>query len=444
MPRAFFHLATPLPAGDAAIAAVEVVGDIDGALAALSIAPVKVGVAAVRDLCGVDTGVVARWGQGHATLMPHAGPAVVAGVLRACVKGGLIPTPGTPGGETIDECLHAALVRAGSPLAIDVLLDQPRRWRTRGADDALAPGLVLGHLIRPPLVVMLGPPNVGKSSLLNALASGHVALVADGPGTTRDPVGVPLIVDGLAIRWLDTPGLSEAPACRLDAMAQRAARDVIARADLLLIAHTLGVEPIEHQCRAGQRALHVGLRGDLGQPGRGVDVLTSVRTGAGLVELAGAVRRALVPDGALAHPGAWVFWPEGQANNAGVAGPKRTLRKADRITRGRDYERAYAGRTSVARGPLRIHAVPSATGKTRLGLSISKGGGTSVQRNAIKRLIREAFRLCRGELPAGHDLIVSARPHEPMGLQAYQHALQTAAKQLADTWNARASKGRPG
>jgi ribonuclease P protein component len=88
--------------------------------------------------------------------------------------------------------------------------------------------------------------------------------------------------------------------------------------------------------------------------------------------------------------------------------------------------------------------VPSATGKTRLGLSISKGGGTSVQRNAIKRLIREAFRLCRGELPAGHDLIVSARPHEPMGLQAYQHALQTAAKQLADTWNARASKGRPG
>ena len=57
--------------------------------------------------------------------------------------------------------------------------------------------------------VILGPPNAGKSTLLNALAGEDVAIVSDLPGTTRDAVGVRVDLGGVPVRLTDTAGLRE-------------------------------------------------------------------------------------------------------------------------------------------------------------------------------------------------------------------------------------------
>lgn len=58
-------------------------------------------------------------------------------------------------------------------------------------------------------IVLVGPPNVGKSSLLNALAGQDSAIVSDTPGTTRDIVREQIHIDGMPVHVLDTAGLRE-------------------------------------------------------------------------------------------------------------------------------------------------------------------------------------------------------------------------------------------
>lgn len=67
-----------------------------------------------------------------------------------------------------------------------------------------------GALLREGLtVVLIGAPNVGKSSLLNALAEEDIAIVTDIAGTTRDTVREQIIIDGITINIVDTAGLRE-------------------------------------------------------------------------------------------------------------------------------------------------------------------------------------------------------------------------------------------
>ncbi len=82
-------------------------------------------------------------------------------------------------------------------------------------------------------VLLLGAPNVGKSTLLNRIAGFDRALVHDAPGTTRDYLEVTVSLEGLPIRFVDTAGLRD-EATGLERAGGERARSLIAGADLLL------------------------------------------------------------------------------------------------------------------------------------------------------------------------------------------------------------------
>ncbi|MEZ6082539.1 MAG: GTPase [Phycisphaerae bacterium] len=67
------------------------------------------------------------------------------------------------------------------------------------------------HLLVPPRVSVVGPPNAGKSSLINALAGRDHVIVSDLEGTTRDWVTVPAVIEGIELTLIDTAGLRDTP-----------------------------------------------------------------------------------------------------------------------------------------------------------------------------------------------------------------------------------------
>ena len=83
-------------------------------------------------------------------------------------------------------------------------------------------------------VVLLGPPNAGKSSLLNALAGSDRAIVTEIPGTTRDLLQEAIRIDGVELTLVDTAGLREA-SDPIEAEGIRRARAELQRADLALV-----------------------------------------------------------------------------------------------------------------------------------------------------------------------------------------------------------------
>ena len=83
------------------------------------------------------------------------------------------------------------------------------------------------------LVVLAGAPNVGKSSLMNALLEANRAIVSDIPGTTRDSIEEWLDIDGWPIRLVDTAGLRDT-ADMIEAEGVRRAGELISEADIVL------------------------------------------------------------------------------------------------------------------------------------------------------------------------------------------------------------------
>lgn len=105
---------------------------------------------------------------------------------------------------------------------------------TLGSIDALLSTASTGKILREGLAtVILGKPNVGKSSLLNALLREERAIVTEIPGTTRDIIEEGLSVKGIPLRIVDTAGLRKASG-KIEKLGQEKTKGALDRAELVL------------------------------------------------------------------------------------------------------------------------------------------------------------------------------------------------------------------
>ncbi len=170
--------------------------------------------------------------------------------------------------ETIDPALNGVCADLG---------DELRAWLQRPRIERLKDGV---------RVVVAGPPNAGKSSLVNAIAGDERAIVTDVPGTTRDHIEVPLALGGVPVLLTDTAGLRDS-ADRVEAIGIARTSSLIAAADVLL---WLG-DP--NEAPAHPQLIRVHARCDL--PERAKEPLGSMAvssaTGAGISRLLEEIKR---------------------------------------------------------------------------------------------------------------------------------------------------------
>lgn len=279
---------------------------------------VPAGSVALRDLFAIDEALVARINESTLLLMPHgsvAGARAIARQLQACFgeaasDAALAHDPRAWFPEARSEVearAMLALSRTGSRLAVDALLRQHELWSRPGAASSPSRDAAMNHLLTPPLVVAVGPSNIGKSTLINALAQRHVSIVADEPGTTRDHVGVLLDCAGLIVQYVDTPGLRDTDDAE-ELAARARALQLASRAALLILCGDASTRPPAASQFAAIPHLTVALRSDRGQPSWPANIHTCATTGAGLPQLIATIRDTLLPPNLLKQDQPWRFW----------------------------------------------------------------------------------------------------------------------------------------
>jgi tRNA modification GTPase len=166
---------------------------------------------------------------------------------------------------------------------IDVVLAQTRALLDSGRR---------GRLVREGLqVVIVGRPNVGKSSLFNALVGADRAIVTDVPGTTRDFVSEVVDIDGLRVTLVDTAGLRES-ADPIEAEGVSRSRRSLDVADLVLQV-VVDDEPQD----VDNKQLVVWNKSDLAcAPSDGKPIRVSAKTGEGLDGLRRVIAAALLDE----------------------------------------------------------------------------------------------------------------------------------------------------
>lgn len=192
----------------------------------------------------------------------HGGRAAVAGIQRALVEQGCRCSSWQEWGSAhADDPIRAAawtaLAEARTERTAAILLDQYQgvlSRAVRSTAELLGQGnaseaekclkrilahVTTGlHLVRPWRVVVAGPPNAGKSTLLNAIVGYARAIVNPQPGTTRDLVSSVTAVDGWLVELCDTAGLRDATN-PVEQAGVAAARRALSEADLALLVFDL-------------------------------------------------------------------------------------------------------------------------------------------------------------------------------------------------------------
>lgn len=266
--------------------------------------------------------VVVRRGADVVEVHCHGGVAAGAAVVASLVAAGAEAVPwaawlaAAGARETVVEA-HEALACCGGPKAARILARQAaggldaaisrihlliaagQPAAAAAAHDRLLNAARVGlRLVRPWRVVVAGPVNAGKSSLVNALAGHTRSIVSPEPGTTRDLVTTRVVLDGWEVDLIDTAGLrgegaDSGPVERAGiTRAQAAAAD----ADLVLRVWPADTGPPPAPT---PEEIAVVSKIDLVPSARGWPantVPTSVATGTGIAELGAAIIGRLVPE----------------------------------------------------------------------------------------------------------------------------------------------------
>lgn len=148
--------------------------------------------------------------------------------------------------------------------------------------ERLTSSFKLGNVIKKGVsIAIIGKPNAGKSTLLNALLNEERAIVSDIAGTTRDSIEEVLNINGILFRLIDTAGIREHTSDVIEAMGVQRSRDIMQRADIVVYLFDVNEEqPEELQqqkaalVEAGLKHMLVGNKTDLSQGDKfGDDVL---------------------------------------------------------------------------------------------------------------------------------------------------------------------------
>ena len=277
----------------------------------------------------VEELVICRTGDQQFEIHCHGGRLASANIIESLVDGGArLESQQTWLNNTIDDrWVRSAIERLASSQTertTAILMDQVRgALRTELAqiadslenarlEDAkkrlsrLVDMSELGCRLHQPFsVVLIGPPNSGKSSLINAIVGFQRSVVFDQPGTTRDLVRVETAINGWPILLTDTAGVRESD----DSIEQEGIRLAVEQlrcADLVLI-----VDDLSRDAKpdfgwlndANQKQLRVGTKADLvdlnGQPmvqrQSNLGVVTSATTKLGIDDLQQAIASKIVP-----------------------------------------------------------------------------------------------------------------------------------------------------
>lgn len=202
--------------------------------------------------------VAVRRGLDRFELHCHGGQAAALSILGALIDAGAVElnrrawiereVPGRTAAEATEDLLQATTLRTASILmdqvrgALDsawIRIDQHEQNEEWAEARDIASGLLqwsdVGlHLVHPWRVVLCGPPNVGKSSLLNRLLGYSRAVVHAEAGTTRDLLAESTSIDGWPITLIDSAGM-RASEHDIESQGIERARRAIETADRLLL-----------------------------------------------------------------------------------------------------------------------------------------------------------------------------------------------------------------
>ena len=253
----------------------------------------------------IDEAVAVKINDNLAHIMPHGGVHILRKLAIRFEELGIEQTdePQYPEAKDLVEvAMLQTLSIAKSPLAVELLLQQPPKLRgVTPSQDDVKRSAILNHLITPPKVVLLGAPNTGKSTLMNALTKLDTSIVHHLPGATRDAVGARINCGGLVIDLYDLPGFrnSDDP---IEQEAIQLAKTIADEATLTILITDYETNWLE----TTRDSIQVATKSDI-KPRDGADICVSAQTGENMQELSLAIRDAIIPPEVLGSDEPWFF-----------------------------------------------------------------------------------------------------------------------------------------
>jgi len=228
----------------------------------------------------VDDVLVSRGPDGSIEFHCHGGAAVAEAVRAALESAGIAPVEPVGEPQTLTDEIALAVSLAPTWRCAELLLAQAetglaRVARTGSALESIVEFAVGRRLVEPPTVSIVGPVNVGKSTLANALFGRPHSIVSDRPGTTRDVLRAVAQVGAFAVELVDTAGI-RATDDAVEREGVRRALDQARRADLRLVVFDRSLprpnEPagLERDPLRWDRHSCLSFHGDIGQSGMSV------------------------------------------------------------------------------------------------------------------------------------------------------------------------------